>query len=173
MATKTKTPTKKPSVTFTLKDGTVITYDRPFKLTKTHLAKFRLVRDGCGEGPWFWLHPDDVADYKANSASDRVRLGVVANDCLAGLPWGCVFPYVMQGEDRPECNMDTLMDLKGKPDPYKPLFEHEARQLIKAGKCSAETRKQMIYILGDKHPLVLKLKALKARKPKKSADEVA
>lgn len=169
MTTKTKTKTETPAVTFTTKDGTVISYDTPFKLNKQYLAKVRLVRDGFGEGSWFWLHPDDVADYQADVADSRVRLGVVANDCMAGLLWGCVFPYVMKGESRPECDMDKLMDLQGEPAPYKPLFEREVRQLIRRGKCSAETLKDMIYILGNEHPLTIKLKTLRACTPTKAA----
>lgn len=156
-----------PAVTFTTKDGKTVTYDKPFKCDDKHLGKFMLIRNGEGEGPWMWIHPDDLADYKADVSDSRVRLGVAANDCLAGLPWGCVFPYIMCGGNRPKCNMDTLMDLKnGKPQPYLPLFEVGAKAALKRKKISAGDLRMYVAVLGADHALVVKLNKLP--KPKET-----
>lgn len=101
-----------------LKDGTVVTYDTPFDMDNDKLlVKFRIVRDGEGEGPWVRLHPDDLADHNNDTRdpASKVRLAVMSNDCLCGVPWLCLTPYRMMGNERPQCNMDELIDLDGVP----------------------------------------------------------
>jgi hypothetical protein len=107
---------KEPAVSFTLRDGTVVSYDTDFNYDDDLLKKLRCVRRGDAEGPWMWIHQDDEHDYE-HSVRDRgrVRLGVAANHFLNGIGWGCVFPYVLKGDDRPECDMDMLIDLESKP----------------------------------------------------------
>lgn len=104
------------SISLTLKDGTVVSYSTPFDMKDDkYLVKFSLKRDGESEGPWIRLHPDDKADYDANVRDSKVRLAVMSNDCLAGIPWLALTPYVMTGDGRPACNMNELIDMTSAP----------------------------------------------------------
>jgi len=101
-----------------LKNGQEVTYDKPFDMESDKLlVKFRLVRDGEGEGPWIRLHPDDKEDHDndVRDPQDKVRLGTMANMCLNGVPVLCITPYRMMGDKRPECDMNELIDLEGSP----------------------------------------------------------
>lgn len=82
-----------------------------FPLVKENFCKFRLIdSEGSAEGPWFWCHPEDKEDYNNNVSDNKMRYGVAANHCLAGLPWGAVFPYTMNGDERPKVYMATIIE---------------------------------------------------------------
>lgn len=149
-------------VEFVLKDGNKVRYETPFMIDSDHQAKFTLRRDGESEGPWMWIHPDDIPAYKGDVRDNKVRLGVAANMCLMGVPWGGVFPYVMGGSNRPICDMDALIDLDTAPQLYKPLFERSAESMLKDGRGDADDRAYIISVLGAEHPLSKKLAAVDA-----------
>jgi hypothetical protein len=92
--------------TITLPDETEV----DFPLNDENLRKFRLVgTDGFGEGPWFYVHPNDVVQYDADVNDDTIRYGVAANRCLNGLPYLAAFPYRLRGAERPEVLMDDVI----------------------------------------------------------------
>ena len=118
-------------ITFKIKDGRTVSYDTPFDMTEDYegVVKFRIVREGQGEGPWVRLHPDDIADHTTHAYdSDNVRLAVMSNDCLCGVPWLAIIPYRMRGHERPECVMEELIDLESAPV----FAHHETGELITA-----------------------------------------
>ena len=47
------------------------------------------------------------------------------NACLAGIPCGAIVPYRLMGDNRPECDMNELIDLTGRP-----IFCHPERRDI-------------------------------------------
>lgn len=97
------------NISLKLKDGTVVSYDKPFIITEEYLIKTRVSRGGNTEGPWAYVHPDDKDIYDADGHG-RTILVVSANDCLAGIPNGAVYPVLLKGEDRPRCDMDEMID---------------------------------------------------------------
>ena len=104
----------------TLRDGRVIRYTTAFSFDNSHLSKLRLHRsDTCGEGVWFYVHPNDKHDYDNDvyDQDDKVRLGVMSNNSLNGLPFGAIVPYVLRGDSRPECDIDVLL-----PDDCEPVM---------------------------------------------------
>lgn len=115
------------AITFKLKDGTEVTYDKPFIIEDEYFIKTRVTRDGETEGPWAWIHPDDKEKYDGDSSEGETILVVSANHCLAGIPWGAIYPVVTKGDSRPECNMDELMDLESEI-----VFEETCKEQIDA-----------------------------------------
>jgi hypothetical protein len=101
-------PEVKNGISFTLKNGDVVSYDRDFVLEERQLIKTRVRIDGVGEGPWAWIHPDDREAYDADEAG-RTILVVSANDTLAGISGGMIYPARLMGIHRPECVVEDLI----------------------------------------------------------------
>jgi hypothetical protein len=148
-------------VSFTLKGGDVVEYDKPFEIKDELIKKFNLVRGGEREGPWMWIHPDDVADYEADARdTNKVRLGVCCNQTLSGVSWGVVIPYKLQGADRPVCNMDELIDLTGTPQLCKEAFENSLPDLLEGeDPISKPTFDAFKAALGEDHEAIPKMEA--------------
>lgn len=153
---------------FKLKNGEVVKYDRPFQIDDKFIRKFNCIRDGDTEGPWMWVHPDDVEAHDKDSTDRKVRLGVAANACLNGIPWGAVFPYVLQGSRRPVCNMNELIDFKSELVFCQEAFLAPLDALLK-DKDAATPDMLAFYtrVLGEDHPAVLKFQAVLAEKGRK------
>ena len=98
------------------------------------LAKLRICNnEEDGEGIWFYYHPDDKFDLQ-NDTDDRdtsrVRLGVLANTSLHGIPVGMIIPYQLYGDLRPHLDITTL-DINGvelQPSSWRlnTIIPHEA-----------------------------------------------
>ena len=147
------------AVSFTIKGGQVIEYENDFEFTEENLRKFNCIRDGDSEGPWMWIHPDDKKDYDNDIFNNDVRLGVAANQCINGIPWGGIFPYKLKGSGRPICDMDELVDFNGNVVLSKKLFMNSANQILEDD--VLVTKRSLgihSYAIGEDDPLTLKLK---------------
>ena len=148
------------AVAFTLKDGNTVEYEKPFSIADNLIKKFKLVRDGVSEGPWMWIHPDDIEAYDNDVRDDKVRLGVCCSATLAGVPWGAIIPYELKGDQRPVCDMDKLIDLTGKPQMCKEAFEASLPELLEGEESISEyTLNSFKNALGDDHEAIPKLEA--------------
>lgn len=116
-------------IEFKLKSGDVLKYDTPFILDESYYIKTRVGRTDNWESPWAYIHPVDKGDYE-NDIKDKIILVISANDCLHGIPYGALYPVKSSGNNRPECNMDELIDLTSNVQFYIPLFEHSLTAYI-------------------------------------------
>lgn len=103
-------------ITFTLRDGSVVSYDEPFSNVDGNegLIKIRLACDstGGGEGIWAYIHPSDFEDYQNDvvDGPEKTRLVVLSNTSLTGLVIGSIIPAKFKGSQRPECIIYELFD---------------------------------------------------------------
>ena len=69
-----------------------------------------LLRDRAGDAEDIWcrLNAVDVADYDADVMDGTIRVAALMNDSLAGIPWGTIVPYILNGRARPVCDLHTL-----------------------------------------------------------------
>lgn len=79
-------------------------------------AKLNLRREGRGEGIWMFIHPEDKEAYdKDTRDGDFVRLGILINVAICGLPWGAYVPYKLNGDERPSAIFERVIDTEQLP----------------------------------------------------------
>ena len=100
-----------------------------FELKEENIRKFNLTdEDGDSERPWFWVDPKDITDYDRDVRDDTIRIGVAANGCLAGLPWGALFPYKLNGSIVPTVNMKDIIKWSNDKVIYHPECLEKIKQ---------------------------------------------
>ncbi len=81
----------------------------PDDITKNYCIKFGLIdRHGDYEGVWGLVSKVDYDKYNSNS-NDYITV-VLANNTLAGLKWGTVFPLKLIGTKIPQFDMNLVYD---------------------------------------------------------------
>lgn len=114
-------------------------YSQDFNLEddKVLKAKLKLTRDGQNEGIWMYVHPEDVTAYESDVHDlDFIRLGILVNQSICGIPWGAYIPYKLAGKDRPVAVFEKVIDVSQPPqfhpEMWRRTLEGIPSQLIAA-----------------------------------------
>lgn len=91
-----------------------------FQPKNANTCKLRLTppRSDDAEGIWMTISDKDMEDYDKNvrDGEDKIRLGILRNHSLIGLPWGAYVPYRLYGPGRPESCLEVFADADPVPD---------------------------------------------------------
>jgi hypothetical protein len=93
-----------------------------FQPKNSNTVKLRLTlpRSDGAENIWMAVSDQDMEAYskEVRDGEETIRLGVLRNQSLAGLPWGAYVPYRLVGDGRPESCIEVFSDA----DPATPVI---------------------------------------------------
>ncbi len=99
-----------PTLSYTLPNNTVVRYDDPFKVSEEYVRTVGICTDTRTSPILALIHPRDAGDYDGDAGiGAQARLAVVYLPITTLLPWGCIFPYTMNGICLPTCRRDVFM----------------------------------------------------------------